>query len=269
MRVSHGAYQLSEGATRGIAKTRSSVTSATAEVAPVRWPRGGREGELSRRVAGVISEFETCLAVYDRQVPFVRTGQYKSHRVTIDRRRTCADARSAVYDDLLLSRLYDTLQLWGIGRRASRLVPLHEFCTGLRSSVDAIAEFESCRLDDPALDVDETAAGLWELILRLRIVDNISLIVPGTKTLHHLLPDLMPPMDRAWTGAYFRWSTAAAQSRQPRTFVRTFGRFAEIARATDPAKYVGPGWRTSTSKVVDNAIIGYCKAHDIQPAGTY
>jgi hypothetical protein len=27
-------------------------------------------------------------------------------------------------------------------------------------------------------------------------------VVGGTKTLHHLLPDLVPPMDRRWTGAF-------------------------------------------------------------------
>jgi hypothetical protein len=36
--------------------------------------------------------------------------------------------------------------------------------------------------------------------------------VPGTKALHHLLPDLVPPMDRAWTGAFFHWSTTAPQN---------------------------------------------------------
>ena len=30
---------------------------------------------------------------------------------------------------------------------------------------------------------------------------DITTIVPGTKALHHVLPDLVPSMDRAWTGA--------------------------------------------------------------------
>jgi hypothetical protein len=70
-------------------------------------------------------------------------------------------------------------------------------------------------------------------------------------------------MDRAWTGAFFLWSAAAPQSRQQPTFVRSFSSFAKIAQATDPSFYVGNGWRTSLSKVVDNAIIGYCKLHGI------
>lgn len=88
----------------------------------------------------------------------------------------------------------------------------------------------------------------------------------GTKTLHHLLPDLVPPMDRAWTGAFFCWSTAAPQYAQQVTFSRTFAGLAEIAWTVQPARYVGPGWRTSVSKLVDNAAIGYCKIHSIAPA---
>jgi hypothetical protein len=45
-----------------------------------------------------------------------------------------------------------------------------------------------------------------------------ALIVPGTKALHHVLPDLVPPMDRAWTGAFFLWSAAAPQNAQAATF---------------------------------------------------
>ncbi len=90
----------------------------------------------------------------------------------------------------------------------------------------------------------------------------------GTETLHHLLPELVPPMDRAWTGAFFLWSAAPEQSAQRASFVRTFSGFAKVACASAPLQYVGGGWRTSLTKVVDNAVIGYCKAHGIRPAGS-
>lgn len=41
--------------------------------------------------------------------------------------------------------------------------------------------------------------GPWQVIENLGIVRNRSLIVSGTKALHHVLPGLVPPMDRAWT----------------------------------------------------------------------
>ena len=230
--------------------------------------RSGRTDEVAQRVDGLISEFAQCVDVFDQQVPFARSGQYESHRATIDRRRSLSDIPSALRDDVFLDLLYETLQLWGIGRRASRLVPVSDFRERLRARRDEIAAFEVIRLNDPNLDSTLTGAALWTLIERLDIVDNVRLIVSGTKTLHHLLPDLVPPMDRAWTGGFFLWSAAPEQSAQRATFVRTFSGFAKVACASAPSHYVGGGWRTSLTKVVDNAVIGYCKAHGIRPAGS-
>jgi hypothetical protein len=92
------------------------------------------------------------------------------------------------------------------------LVPLAEFRQRLRDQAEPIAALEDARIDDPCLDIPAVARQAWQVIESLGIVRNKSLIVPGTKALHHLLPDLMPPMDRAWTGAFFLWSAAAPQT---------------------------------------------------------
>jgi hypothetical protein len=147
-------------------------------------------------------------------------------------------------------------------------VPLAEFRRLLRAQSGPVSALNGARIDDPALDVAATADELWRIITDLGIVSNISVIVPGTKTMHHLLPELMPPMDRAWTGAFFRWSAAAPQYAQAATFKRTFASFAQIAQATEPGRYVARGWRTSTTKILDNAVIGYCKINDIHPVRT-
>ena len=75
-------------------------------------------------------------------------------------------------------------------------------------------------------------------------------------------------MDRAWTGAFFLWSAAALQYAQEATFTRTFTGLTQIAREVQPAGYTGGGWRTSRSKVLDNAIIGYCRLNQIPPVQT-
>jgi hypothetical protein len=70
-------------------------------------------------------------------------------------------------------------------------------------------------------------------------------------------------MDRAWTGMLFRfhlpeWQDPASQRR---IFGLAYARFVEIARQVPLPQYVtGQGWRTIRTKVVDNAIIGFCKA---------
>jgi hypothetical protein len=36
--------------------------------------------------------------------------------------------------------------------------------------------------------------------------------------------------------------------------------FREIAKKAKPSRNVGTGWNTGPAKVVDNAIVGYCRA---------
>lgn len=110
-----------------------------------------------------------------------------------------------------------------------------------------------------SLDVDGTTRIVDRLISDLAVVDNRARIVAGTKTLHHLLPDLIPPMDRAWTGAFFGWSLLDPQNNQTAILTEALAAFAQIARATKPSRLVGAGWRTSLTKVLDNALIGQCK----------
>lgn len=69
-------------------------------------------------------------------------------------------------------------------------------------------------------------------------------------------------MDRAWTGLFFQfhlpeWQDARGQRR---IFRIAYGQFLQVARQAQPAPYVtGHGWRTSRTKILDNAIIGFGK----------
>jgi hypothetical protein len=115
------------------------------------------------------------------------------------------------------------------------------------------------QIDSDQRDATTLAENIWAVAQRLQVTDNKSIIVAASKTLHHLLPDLVPPMDRTWTGLYFGWSVLAPQYQQAKIFTAAFEALARIGRSVDLNAEVGPGWRTSRTKVLDNAIIGYCK----------
>jgi hypothetical protein len=266
LRVGHGLYKVAESPADLSPGTgpRASVADS-GRVPPT---RSRKADEMASRLAGVIAEFPACVDAYDRLVPFQRVGQYEAHHVTMETRDRWPDVSDALDDDTFLWMLHETLQRWGIGKRGSRLAPLGEFRERLRAQAGPISALDGVQIDDPALDVAAVARQIWEVIENLHIVLNLSVIVPGTKALHHLLPNLVPPMDRAWTGAFFLWSTAAPQYAQATTFTRTFTGFAQIARAVRPAEFVDGGWRTSRTKVLDNAVIGYCKIHNIEPNRT-
>ncbi len=218
---------------------------------------------LADRLAGLRRYFDTYVEWYDRAVPFRRAGQWGSHQATIARRLSHRGVVEALADDELLEMLYATLKKWGIGVRGSRLVPLDSFAVELRRHALELGVLDELLIEDPALDVTSTAEAVWNLIDGLEVVENKAKIVACTKTLHHLLPALVPPMDRAWTGLFFGWSTADFQYKQETIFKQGFSDLAHIAQATQPSCFVGEGWRTCPAKIMDNAIIGYCLAHDL------
>jgi hypothetical protein len=150
--------------------------------------------------------------------------------------------------------------------RASSLVPEPGFAAALVAAIPSLTELQDLRIDDPNLP-DRTADRIWALISGLGVTANQAKIVAGTKTLHHLLPDLVPPIDREWTGRFFEYPPPRFQSGQQSLFRNMFGTFHYIALQVDLASRVnGQGWRTSMSKLLDNAAIGYCQAELTGPS---
>ena len=215
---------------------------------------------IEARATQLVSRFGDYVQTYDDRVPF--TGeQLISHRETIMLRRQAANVRAAVEDAEFIASLRRTLQAWGIGRRASRLVPEVEFAVALKAALPIIEPLEPMRIDAADLP-DDIAERLWLLINSLGVVENRAKLVAGTKTLHHLVPDLVPPMDREWTGLFFQFHLPEWQDQgsQRRIFHIAFNQFLTVARQVQPQQYVtNTGWRTSRTKILDNALIGFCK----------
>jgi hypothetical protein len=219
-----------------------------------------RDDLIEMRTTRLSGAFGHYVRVYDERVPF--TGeQLAAHRECIRLRREAGSVRAAVDDERFEEALLRTLRAWGIGIRASRLVPARDFTAALHAALPRLEDLEQFVIDGalPSDIVDR----LWSVVSSLGIVQNSAKIVAGTKALHHLLPDLIVPMDRAWTGAFFRfhlpeWQDPASQRR---IFGLAYAQFAQIARQVQLGQYVtGLGWRTSRTKVIDNAVIGFCKA---------
>jgi hypothetical protein len=70
-------------------------------------------------------------------------------------------------------------------------------------------------------------------------------------------------MDRAWTGVFFLWPAAATQNAQAATFTPDVHRAGAGGPRREASQIHRKGWRTSRSKVLDNAIIGYIMLNEI------
>ena len=266
MRTGHGIYTLAVGPRPQSAGTDGPEHATDAR----RPPRGvaGRTAQVADRLAGVTLDFAACVEAYDRQVPFQRSGQYEWHRMAIEARLRCSSVREALDDEAFPGCYTGRCNGGASGGARPCWYPWPNSGSGCAIRPRPSRRWQDAAIDDHALDIPAVCDQVWQVIENLGIVHNRSVIVPGTKALHHILPDLVPPMDRAWTGAFFLWSAAAPQTAQAAVFTRTFTGLAQVARAVRPAGYIGRGWRTSRSKVLDNAIIGYCKLNEITPVRT-
>jgi hypothetical protein len=223
---------------------------------------------LQQRVGKLISGFGYYVREFDRRTPL--TGEkLAAHRACIDRRRQAADVQAAVQDQQFVLSLRRVLNAWSIGRRASVLAADEQFLLALQAAAPELAELESLTID-AAESPDGLAKQLWLVIDSLGVVENHAKIVAGTKTLHHLLPELVMPMDRSYTGRFFgmgghEWQNSVYQRR---AFCAMYRHFQLIAHRVLPQEYVtGTGWRTGRAKLLDNAIIGFCLVELKQAGG--
>ncbi len=216
-----------------------------------------RNIDRTARVRELIAGFPRYLAAYGKTPAFTRAGQLEFHVETIRLRRELGSATAAVRDDRFLHSLYQTLNAWGIGRRASRLLPEAEFAAAVRARETEIAELENTSLEDLSLDTEAVCQRVWKVVDELGIIQNDTRIVPGTKTLHHILPDLVAPMDRGYTQKFFQWHNPQFQYDQARKFRVIFLAFVDVARAVRPSQFVTGGWNSSLTKVIDNAVVGF------------
>jgi len=227
--------------------------------APVRIRRSQK---TRAQVEELIANFEGSLLVFGKAVPFGRVGQWSLHSETIGLRRSLGSVAAATESHEFRGLLRQTLRSWGIGIRGSRQVSESVFHEGLREFQKSFEDIETEQIEDPMRAVEDLTEKVWHLVRDLPVVESKAKIVAGTKTVHHLLPDLVPPMDRAWTGKFFRWSVADPQNNQEAIFKEAFGAFCGIAQVVRPSRFVGSGWNTSQSKVLDNGLIGYLRGQD-------
>lgn len=95
---------------------------------------------------------------------------------------------------------------WGMHRTGTktRVIEYDEFAEKIRGQSARLEDFENVRLEDVSReDAGELAAPLFGLIESSHVGIGRSPIVSGSKVLHHLLPDLLPPLDLRYTQRFF------------------------------------------------------------------
>lgn len=210
-----------------------------------------------------MSKHRLVLDMFNKECPF-NSEQLKLHVQTINLRYKLGNVNACLRNNEFIESLWKTLVSWGMGARGAKLLPLKEFKKVLLENEGHISKFEGIKIDDKKLATDFASENIWELINNIRVSEAANPIVSGTKTLHHILPELIPPIDREYTRPFFGIWMQHFQNSPKTVFHCIWRNFCLIARKIDLRLYVGRiSWNTSITKVIDNAIIGFCKYRNI------
>jgi hypothetical protein len=213
------------------------------------------------KVAQLKAEFDECLVFFEQACLFTGPSLY-FHLKTLALRSRHATPLEVISDSDFFDSLYATLTAWGMhrmGRGHTKLLELPEIKSSFESQAELISELPTVclsQLDKAA--VDEVAAKLWAILARLRVGIGETKIVANSKALHHLVPSLMPPIDREYTLRFF-FDRKDLNQGDERAFREMFPYFCELAASQKEhiQGCIGRGMNTSETKILDNAIVGF------------
>jgi hypothetical protein len=216
---------------------------------------------MRKRVVQLSDNFIQYLEFFESSGTFIGPSFY-FHQKTLTTRRKYGTVMEVLQDEFFFDWLYATLTAWGLhrmGQGNTKLDDIEELKRSFRSQIGGIQRIEHFRI----IDLDETevpkiAQELWCILSHLKVSIAEAQIVANSKALHHLLPSLVPPIDRTYTYNFFYDRNMLSIS-ESEAFQEMFVQFHRIATVNveQIRGSVGRGWNTSETKVIDNAIVGY------------
>lgn len=227
---------------------------------PVRQRRP--RGPLAERVSELIAGFAGYVAGFEARQAFPGPSLY-FHLRAIERRRGHQTVSSLLDDTLFLEYAYAVLPAWGMhrmGRQAAKVGNFAQITAALRETAPQLERLWPLRITSlSGQTARDAAATAWDVIAHTRVSTSQTQIVAGTKFLHHLLPDLIPPIDRQYTFTFFTGQKMVASDRA--AFLDWFPVLASIgAQSREPIRDAirRRGFMaTGEAKVIDNAIMGF------------
>jgi hypothetical protein len=219
---------------------------------------------IEQRVTELIESFDGFCNAFDQANLFTGPSAY-FHSETLALLRQHKSAGDAVIDKTFLESLYATLTAWGMHRMGpggAKLVEFPVLVDSFRKLEQPIRKLSTLVLADLRVEeVKSVTEQVWAVISALNIGCGLTKIVAGSKALHHVLPELVPPIDREYTIRFFFHHTNLSQG-DGVAFNEIYPRMHRIAtecRGKIQAR-IGRGMNTSPTKVIDNAIVGFVRA---------
>jgi len=166
--------------------------------------------------------------------------------------------------------IYVTLAAWNMNSRGAKLSNFNKFYSSILKNKKAIISLSRYSLQDLSTNQlnNNVLPILEKLFYDLNLVGNSKngnekpRLVTFSKTLHFLLPKLVPPIDRKYTLNFFYGNVSINKklSLQFKKFKEIFNEFHKFSKLIKDYKIEKDGyWNSTIPKIIDNFIIGYQK----------
>ena len=160
--------------------------------------------------------------------------------------------------------LYRTLKAWNMNSRLAQLSNFDDFKNSIQNNRYSIISLNNYRLENITNESKQITFNiLHELFNDLDLTSTDTKIVTFSKTLHFMVPNLVPPMDRTYTFDFFyNYHTFSRTNDQEfECFTEIFNCYIQLARKYNYTTFYDTRWNRNIPKIIDNAIIGYQKLY--------
>ena len=185
--------------------------------------------------------------------------------------RSLDEQKKSFLQDTHLEMIYATLASWGMhrmGETKTKMVNFSDFKKSILAKQKDLESLRNQRLENVSKEsVKELIVKLNEICFDLKVSVSNSRIVGNTKTLAHILPNIIPPIDRQYTIRFFKCQD----------LTKTVGDFKNDEESSyfnfimekahdfithinnDERVIIDNEFNTSYPKIFDNLIVAYIK----------
>ena len=217
-------------------------------------------GNYREKARDIIANADVFHAAYYRAETFGGPSLYFHRRAL--------SSRLPPGDKIHLEYVYATLASWGMhrmGKRGSKMQNFSVFSRSIGLLLPKIAEVQQYDLKEMK---DDNWLVIKEIFQGIRVMASGTSLVGNSKVMHHMMPNIVPPIDREYTLTYLHGNTNIKNDLEyewvvMKNIITEFfipivinDQFSERAKTWISKREDSFPWDTSPLKVVDNLVIG-------------
>ena len=170
--------------------------------------------------------------------------------------------KKRINDKRFMEYIYSALLAWRMNRGKNQLIEFGKFEQAIRKQTRILTKLEKSTIltfDEKDVTLLKEAFVDMHLVRTRNKADKMvktkSIIVSNSKTLHFILPRLVPPVDNAYTGQLF--SLDGSQENQAKLLIKIMNEYrADMEHAGITLRDLPKGYKSNLAKFMDDALIG-------------